>query len=260
MNKTALITGASSGIGLGLAKEFAKNNIDVVLVARNESRLNEIAGEISAQYGIRAFVMAIDLSKPDAAVEIFQRVKKENLFIEYIVNNAGFGDFGMFCDTDWKKEEAMISLNITALTQFCKLFIKEMKEHKRGKIMNVASTAAFQPGPLMAVYFATKAYVLSFSGAINNELKDDGITVTALCPGPTLSGFWNAAAANGSKLVQGKKIPTSAEVAAYGYKAMMKGRSVAIHGWMNRIMVMMVKVTPRNMVIGIVRKMSEKAK
>ena len=260
MNKTALITGASSGIGLELAKEFAKNSIDVVLVARNETRLNEIARELSTQYGIRVFVMAIDLSKPDAAAEIFQRVKKENLFIEYLINNAGFGDFGMFCDSDWKKLESMISLNITTLTRFCRLFIGEMKELKQGRIMNVASTAAFQPGPLMAVYYATKAYVLSFSGAISNELKDYGITVTALCPGPTLSGFWDAAVANDSKLVKWKKMPTSAEVAAYGYKAMMKGRSIAIHGCMNRIMVLSVRFSPRKMVIAIVRKMSEKAK
>jgi len=135
-----------------------------------------------------------------------------------------------------------------------------MQERKQGKIMNVASTAAFQPGPLMAVYYATKAYVLSFSGAINNELKDHGITVTALCPGPTLSGFWNAAVANDSKLVKGKKMPTSAEVATFGYRAMMKGRSVAIYGWMNRIMVLSVRFAPRNMVISIVRKMSEKDK
>ena len=260
MNKTALITGASSGIGLEFAREFAKNTIDVVLVARNEARLNEIAKELSTTYGIRTYVMATDLSKPDAAAGIFQRVKKENLFVEYLVNNAGFGDLALFADADWKKLESMISLNIMTLTQFCHLFVGEMKEKKRGRILNVASTAAFQPGPLMAVYYASKAYVLSFSEAINNELKDDGITVTALCPGPTLSGFWDASAASDSKLVKGKKIAASADVAMYGYKAMMRGKSVAIHGFMNRMMASSVKFVPRKLVIAIARKMTEKSR
>ena len=260
MNKTALVTGASSGIGLELAREFAKNKIDVVLVARNEARLNEVATELSKTYGIRTYVMAIDLSKPDAADGIFQRVRKENLFIEYLVNNAGFGDLALFADADWKKLESMISLNVMTLTQFCHLFIGEMKEKKLGKILNVASTAAFQPGPLMAVYYATKAYVLSFSEAINNELKDDGITVTVLCPGPTLSGFWDASAASDSKLVKGKKIAASADVAIYGYKAMMSGKSVAIHGFMNRMMALSGKFAPRKLVIAIARKMTEKAR
>ena len=217
-----------------------------------------LPGEIITRYGVRVFVMAIDLSLRDAAAEIFNRVKDQKLNIEYLVNNAGFGDFGMFCDTDWKKEEAMISLNITTLTQFCKLFIPEMIKRKSGRIMNVASTAAFQPGPLMAVYYATKAYVLSFSGAINNELKDAGITVTALCPGPTTSGFWNTAVATDSRLVKGKKIPASADVAIYGYKAMMRGRSVAIHGILNRLLAFSVRFSPRKTVVYLVRKMSEK--
>jgi short-subunit dehydrogenase len=152
-----------------------------------------------------------------------------------LINNAGFGDFGMFLETDWNKEAQMIQLNITALTQLTKLYLKEMVKRGSGKIMNVASTAAFQSGPTMAVYYATKAYVLSFSEAIDNEVRDKGVTVTALCPGATESGFQAAAAMEESNLVKGRKLPTSKEVAEYGYESMMKGRTVAIDGFMKKI-------------------------
>jgi short-subunit dehydrogenase len=151
----------------------------------------------------------------------------------------------------------MINLNITALTHFTKLFIRDMVSRKSGKVMNVASTAAFQPGPTMAVYFATKAYVLHFSEAVNNEVRDNGVTVTALCPGPTESGFQSAASMDDSKLFKNKKVPTSAEVAAYGYRAMHQGKSVAIHGFMNAIMARSVGLVPRNLIVKIARKMQE---
>ncbi|HEX7414176.1 MAG TPA: SDR family NAD(P)-dependent oxidoreductase, partial [Bacteroidia bacterium] len=183
---------------------------------------------------------------------------QQNIKVDYLINNAGFGDFGMFYETDWNKELHMINLNITTLTQFTKLYLKEMVQRKSGKIMNVASTAAFQPGPTMAVYFATKAYVLSFSEAIGNEVRDKGVTVTALCPGATESGFMAAAAMEESKLFKGKKIPTSREVAEYGYIAMINGKSVAIHGLMNYIMANAVRFVPRNWVVNLVRKIQEK--
>lgn len=177
-----------------------------------------------------------------------------------MINNAGFGDFGMFVETDWNKELQMINLNITTLTQFTKLYLQDMVKRGSGKIMNVASTAAFQSGPTMAVYYATKAYVLSFSEAVDNEVSDKGITVTTLCPGATESGFQAVAAMEESNLVKGKKLPTSKEVAEYGYKAMMKGKTVAIHGFMNWIMANSVRFTPRALVVKITRKIQDKAK
>lgn len=257
MKTTALITGASNGIGLELAKEHAKHGGNLVLVARNRQKLEELAKELE-KAGSKVYIIAKDLSKTDAAQEVYDEVKKQNIQIDYLINNAGFGDYGWFYETDWKKEEQMINLNITALTQFTKLFIKDMVARKNGKVLNVASTASFQPGPGMAVYYATKAYVLHFSEAINNEVSDKGVTVTALCPGATESGFQDAAAMNESNLVKGKKLPTSAEVAAYGYKAMLKGKAVAIHGFMNALMANSVRFTPRNLVVKIVRAMQMK--
>jgi hypothetical protein len=256
MKDTALITGASSGIGLGLAHEFAKHKTDVVLVARNETKLKEIAQELTSTYGVKAIVMVKDLSKPESADELFREVKQAGLEIGYLVNNAGFADFGLFSDSDWNRQQEMISVNIMTLTRLCRLFIPEMIERKQGKILNLASVAAFQPGPLMAVYYATKAYVLLFSEAINNELKKSGITVTALCPGPTVSGFKDAANLGGSRLFRSKKLPHAAEVAAYGYRAMMKGKSVAIHGWMNRVLVFSGRFAPRDIVTMISRRLA----
>jgi short-subunit dehydrogenase len=164
----------------------------------------------------------------------------------------------MFTETDWNKELQMINLNITALTHFTKLFLKDMVKRKSGKVMNVASTAAFQSGPTMAVYFATKAYVLHFSEAIDNEVRAHGVTVTALCPGATESGFQAAAAMEESGLVKGKKLPTSKEVADYAYKAMMKGETVAIHGFINRILAYSIRFMPRTVVVKITRKLQDK--
>lgn len=257
--KTALITGASMGIGYELAKQFAQNGNNVVLVARSADKLNAIAADFAKQYGIRAEVIAIDLSQPNVAQTVYDEVKRRGLEVEYLVNNAGFGEFGMFIETDWEKERQMIDLNITTLTHFCKLFVRDMVARRSGKILNVASTAAFQPGPTMAIYYATKAYVLHFSEAINNELEGTGVTVTALCPGATESNFQAAANLTESKLVKGKKLPTSAEVAAYGYKATMRGQTVAIHGTMNYLMANSVRFTPRVLVVKIARWMQDKA-
>lgn len=166
----------------------------------------------------------------------------------------------MFTDTEWSKEEQMINLNITTLTSFTKLYVREMVKRRSGKIMNVASTAAFQSGPTMAVYYATKAYVLSFSEAVNNEVSDKGVTITILCPGATESGFQAAAAMEESRLVKGRKLPSSKEVAEYGYAAMMKGKTVAIHGLMNLLLANSVRFTPRSLVVKITRKIQDKAK
>ncbi len=257
--KTALITGASSGIGYELAIIHASKGDNLVLVARNISKLNQLKTELEKQYKVTVNVIEKDLSKANASKELFYETQRKNIQIDYLVNNAGFGDFGMFYETDWKKEEQMINLNITCLTQLTKLYLQEMVKRKSGKIMNVASTAAFQSGPTMAVYYATKAYVLSFSEAIDNEVRDKGITVTALCPGATESGFQAAAAMEESALVKGKKLPTSKEVAEYGYKAMMSGKTVAIHGTMNYIMANSIRFLPRKLVVKITRQIQDKA-
>jgi uncharacterized protein len=204
MKNTALITGASNGIGLELAKIHASKGGDLVLVARNKTKLDELKSALEKQFNISVYTIGKDLSTANAAQEVYDETTKQKIDIEYLINNAGFGDFGMFVETDWNKELQMINLNITTLTQFTKLYLQEMVKRKNGKIMNVASTAAFQSGPTMAVYYATKAYVLSFSEAIDNEVSGTGVTVTTLCPGATESGFQAAAAMEESALVKGK--------------------------------------------------------
>jgi uncharacterized protein len=258
--KTALITGASNGIGLELAEIHASKGGNLVLVARNKAKLDELKSKLEHQFKVSVYTIGKDLSLHNAAQEVYDETKKQNIQIDYLMNNAGFGDFGMFVETDWNKELQMINLNITTLTQFTKLYLQDMVNRKSGKIMNVASTAAFQSGPTMAVYYATKAYVLSFSEAIDNEVSDKGVTVTTLCPGATESGFQVAAAMEESALVKGKKLPTSKEVAAYGYEAMLKGKTVAIHGMMNYLMANSVRFTPRALVVKLTRKLQDKSK
>lgn len=259
MKNTALITGASSGIGLELAKVHASKGGDLVLVARNGKKLEDLKKELESAYKISVCNIVKDLSVRNSAQEVYDELKQKNIRVDILINNAGFGDFGLFFETDWNKEEQMINLNITCLTHFTKLFLKDMVTNRSGRIMNVASTAAFQSGPTMAVYYATKAYVLSFSEAIDNELRDKGITVTALCPGATESGFQEAAAMQDSKLVKGRKLPTSKAVAEYGYKAMLKGKTIAIHGLVNSIMANSVRFLPRAMVVKVTRSIQDKA-
>lgn len=255
---TALITGASNGIGLELAKVHASKGGNLVLVARNKSKLDELKTELESQYKVSVYTIGKDLSASNSAQEVYDETTKQNIQIDYLINNAGFGDFGMFVETDWNKELQMINLNITTLTQFTKLYLQDMVKRRSGKIMNVASTAAFQSGPTMSVYYATKAYVLSFSEAVDNEVSDKGVTVTTLCPGATESGFQAAAAMEESNLVKGKKLPTSKEVADYGYASMMKGKTVAIHGLMNYLMANSVRFTPRAFVVKMTRKIQDK--
>jgi len=256
--KTALITGASSGIGKELAIIHAANNGNLVLIARNIEKLNLIKKELESNYKNSVYVIQKDLSLTDAAIEVYNEIKKQKIEIDYLINNAGFGDFGFFIDTNWQKEQQMINLNIMALTQLCKLFLPDMVKRGNGKIMNVASTAAFQPGPTMAIYYATKAYVLHFTEALANEVEKTGVSITALCPGATASGFQEAAAMEESNLVKGKKLPTSKQVATFGYKSMLKGKRVAIHGLKNYLLANSIRFTPRSLVVKIVRKLQDK--
>jgi short-subunit dehydrogenase len=258
MATTALITGASTGIGYELALILAKNKINLVLVARSKEKLLNLQTKLAAEIGIKVSVLDLDLSTESSAQQVFDFCQQQKIKVDYLINNAGFGDYGFFHESDWKKQAEMLQLNIVTLTQLTHLFLPNMIKNKSGKILNVASIAAFLPGPLMSVYYATKAYVLHFSEALANELKDDGITVTTLCPGPTESGFQALAAMEESKIVKGKKMATSKEVAEYGFQAMMKGEQVAIHGFMNKLMVNSIRITPRSLALKIVRQMQDK--
>jgi uncharacterized protein len=253
--KTALITGASSGIGLELAKIHASKKDNLVLIARNSDRLEILKKELEGMYEIQVTNISIDLSDPASPQKIYDIITAKNIQVDYLINNAGFGLYSMFYEADWNKINQLIQVNITSLTHLTSLFLKEMCSRKSGKIMNVSSTAAFQPGPTMAAYYASKAYVLNFSEAINNEVQNLGITVTALCPGPTQSDFQKTAQMEESKMVKNKKLPTSKEVAIYGYNSMMKGKSVAIHGFVNTILANSVRFMPRNLVVKIIRSM-----
>jgi short-subunit dehydrogenase len=256
---TALITGASNGIGMELAKVHASKGDNLVLVARNKVILDELKVVLEKKHNVNVYTIGKDLSVQNSAQDVYTEIQNQNIQIDYLINNAGFGDYGLFAETDWQKENQMIHLNITTLTQFTKLYVQEMIKRGQGKIMNVASTAAFQSGPTMAVYFATKAFVLSFSEAVDNEVRDKGVTITILCPGATESGFQQVAAMQESKLVKGKKLPTSKEVAEYGYKAMMKGKTVAIHGFKNWLLAVSVGLMPRSWVVKITRSIQGKA-
>lgn len=259
MRKTALVTGASSGIGLELARIFAERGNDLVLVARNKKKLVEIADDLEFRYAVKVYAIPLDLNAKDAPLQLYEAVSREGLNIHYLINNAGSGCFGQFLETSWDKEEAMLSLNVYTLTHLTKLFLPGMVKRGEGRILNVSSTAAFQPGPLMSVYYATKAYVLSFSEAIANELKGTGVTVTILCPGPTLSGFQKAAVMEDSRLVRDKRLPTAEAVARHGYDAMILGKTVVIHGGKNWILANASRFLPRSLVTAIVRRLSEVA-
>ncbi len=256
MNRTALITGSSGGIGYEFAKLHAENGDDLVLVARTGYRLDEIKAELERKHGIQVYTIMKDLSLPGAAVEIYDELAGSGIHINYLINNAGLGDFGFFTDSDWNKQENMISLNIMALVQLTWLFLKNMIKEGSGKILNVSSVAAFQPGPTMSVYFASKAFVLSFSEALNNEVRDMGITVTALCPGSTESHF-HAVTAGPGKSLKERRMHSARKVAAYGYRSMMKGKAVAVPGLKNRLFAYGVKFLPGSVAVIAARKIQE---
>lgn len=254
MQRTALITGASSGIGLELARLFAADKWDVALVARTETKLNELAAELQAGHGITARVIAADLAKPEAPAQIMEALK--GVEVEALVNNAGFGVSGEFPKTDLNAELGMIQVNVAALTALTKLVLPDMIARHRGAILNVASTAAFQPGPLMAVYYATKAYVLSFSEAVADDLRNSGVTVTALCPGPTDTGFASAANTGSTMLFTMMRPADAQTVARAGYEGLKHGKRIVIPGAKNKLLAQSIRVSPRRLVTTIVRRMN----
>ncbi len=260
MKNYALITGPTSGIGYELSKLLAKDAHNLVLVARNEQKLHKIKDTFLKEYPIEIIAIKKDLSEPNAAKDIYNELKNKQINVNILINNAGLGGFGFFYKTQWEREAQMIQLNICALTHLTKLFLPEMIEQKNGKIMNVSSIAAFMPGPLMGVYYATKSYVQSFSLALANELKGTGVSVTALCPGPTKTDFEKNALLEESKAFNILPVANAESVAKYGYKAMMKGKTTAIYGFFNKIIVKSVNIAPRSWVVSIVRKVQDKSK
>lgn len=241
-----------------LAKIFARNKTDLILIARSGDKLISVKSELEKDHDVHVDVIVQDLSIDGSANLVYNEVKKLGRSVDYLVNNAGFGDYGFFWETDWEKENKMMKLNMISLVALTKLFMQDMMEQGQGRIMNLASTAAFLPGPLMAVYYATKAFVLSFSQAIANELNDKGITVTALCPGMTESGFQAASDLEESKALKRMSMASVESVAKYGYKAMMKGKRVAIHRFDNKLIMGMLRFIPRKMAASIARKLFEK--
>ena len=252
IHKTALITGASSCIGKALAYHFARDGYELALAARSVARMQALADELMRQFKVTVTVIDADLETHEGAARLHGEIKARGLVLSALVNNAGYGAFGEFKDSALANELAMIQLNMTTVVTLTKLFLPDLLA-TRGKILNLASTAAFQPGPYMAVYYATKAFVLSFSEAIASELEDTGVTVTALCPGPTASGFQEKADLGNSALVKGKQLPTSEDVAALGYRAMQRGQRVYIPGVVNWAMAQSMRFTPRNLATKVVK-------
>ena len=251
----ALITGASSGIGLDLAKLFAQGGHDLVLVARNEEALRGVAAECEKS-GVKAHVLAKDLSNPNAAQETFDVLTGRGIAVDVLVNNAGFGTHGMFVRTKLEDEVGMIQVNITALIQLTRLFLPQMVSRKSGKIMNVASMAGFVPGPFMSVYYATKAFVLSHSVALAQEVKKSGVIVSVLCPGPTKTDFQKRAKIAESKLFKKPKSMTSMDVARAGYEGLMKGKLIVVPGFSNKVIRVASKLAPRKMLARVAGKMN----
>jgi len=247
----ALITGASGGIGYELCQQFAKNGYNLILVARDEEKLKKYAAEFKKNHETESTIIIKDLSSTTAADEILHQLKHEKMSVDVLVNNAGFGSYGKFAETDVKKQLSMMQVNMVTLTHLTKLLLPEMLEKKSGKILNVASTAAFFPGPLMAVYYATKAFVYSFSQAIRQELKGTGVSVTVLCPGPTSTGFEKGADLQSSKLFK-SGLMDAKTVAEIAFKALMKNKAMIIPGFRNKVRIALGTLIPRNLMPGIV--------
>jgi uncharacterized protein len=257
VSKTALITGASGGIGYELALLFARDGFDCILVARSHDQLNALAARMESEFRVKTLVLPKDLSKASAVDEIYEEVTAASMPVDVLVNNAGFPVYGLFTETDLDTELQMLQVNVVALTQLTKLFLRGMIERRYGRILNLASTAAFEPGPLMAVYYASKAYVLNFSEALANELHGTGVTVTTLAPGPTRTGFQKRGRLEDSRLVQGN-IGDAPSVALAGYRGLMAGKTLVIPGFSNKLIPWIVRVSPRGVVTRVVRRMQER--
>ena len=257
--QTALITGASMGIGVDLAECFAKDGYDLIVTARSEAALKDVAAKLSGKYKIKATPIATDLGAIGGGRRLADAIKAQGLAVDVLVNNAGFGVAGSFKDADEAGQLGMIDLNIRALVELTHIYWPAILASKRGGVMNVASAAAFQPGPLMAVYYASKAFVLSFSEALWREAEGTGAHVTCLCPGPTVSHFHSRAGTDGLKLLRGSAPMQSPPVARLGYRAFQKNQRVVIAGLRNRMLARSVPFVPRKMLLNIVHGMQSPA-
>ncbi len=256
MTKTALVTGAASGLGYELALLLIKDDYNLILVDIDAAKLEGVKLFFNKTFKCQVNLLVKDLSQPDGALAIYNEIKDIN--IDVLVNNAGFGLFGTFAQTEWERESEMLHLHILTTTHLTKLILPTMISKKSGKILNISSLAAFQPGPLMSLYYASKSYILSFSEAIANELKGTGVTVTALCPGPTKTSFQKVVSNNCSDNKISFNMACAAPVALYGYKAMLKGKTVAIPGTINKFLSALPRFISRNMATRIVRNIQEK--
>jgi hypothetical protein len=257
MIKTALITGASSGIGREFARIHAKKGGNLVVFARSEDKLKQLKQELEQKHQVKVQIIVKDLTKTNAPKEVYETIKNLGIEIDFLINNAGFGGLGKFYERVLEQDLAMIKLNIIALTSLTRLFLPDFVKRNSGKILNVSSTASLMPGPLQAVYFATKAYVTSFSNAISEELCDTNITITALMPGATESGFAKVSGMEKTDLF--KETVSAYSVALDGYNAMLKGKLNIISGVkpLQKIMMAMIPFSPKKMVLKQVRQMQE---
>lgn len=253
----ALITGASVGIGRAFAQILAREKFDLVLVARSQPQLDTLAAELRQSTGRTVLTISQDLSEPGGTEKVFEEVSRSGLEIDALINNAGFGALGRFWEVDRQQQLQMVQVNITALTDLTRLFLPSMVERRRGRILNIASTAAFQPGPLMAVYYASKAYVVSFSRAIHNEARPFGVTVTCLCPGPTKTEFAQRAGMSATKLFAGPMSMSAERVAQIGYRAMMRGKPLVIAGRLNALGAFLTRFAPMRLTAALARRMQE---
>ncbi len=253
----ALITGGTSGIGYELAKLFAKDGYNLIIVARDQNELNKTAVELSQQYGVNVETISKDLFNPESGFELYKEVLSKNMQIDVLVNDAGQGQYGEFVETDIRRELQIIQLNIASLVVLTKLFLKDMVARGNGKILNLSSIASKTPGPFQSVYHGTKAFVQSFTEAVRNEVKDKGVTLTALLPGTTATDFFNKADMLEAKNIKGKELDDAAKVAKDGYEALMKGDDMVISGLKNKAQVAMSNFMPDSMVAENVHKQQE---
>lgn len=254
------MTGASFGIGYELAKILAQKGWALVLTARSGEKLLAMKRDFQKEHKVPVHVIVKDLAQPGACREISEETASRGLYPEILINNAGFGGSGLFTETTLENETNMIAVNIRSLTELTKLYLPLMLKNRKGKIMNVASTAAFQPGPRMAVYYATKAYVLSFSEAVAEELRGTGVTVTTLCPGPTRSEFQKRAGIENINMLRWNVMMSSEEVARYGYEALMRGRRIAVPGLLNKLGTWGSRFVPRGFVTFVVSYLQNQAR
>ncbi len=255
MQNVALITGASAGIGVELARIHAEHGGDVVLVARRRERLTALADELGQAHGVRARVEAVDLAAPGAVRALCDRLQADGVAVEFLVNNAGFGGLGKFHERPWQQDEAMIRLNVLALCELTRRLVPAMVARGHGRVLNVASMAGFVPGPLQAVYYASKAFVVSFSEAIANELEGTGVTVTALCPGATATEFQQVAGLQSTRLFQ--RAADARSVAEVGYRGALAGKVLAVPGLGNRLVLVALRFVPRRLLTRMSRKRLE---